>query len=113
MNGKDLVAQALEIGKKILAEVKNSNQDDAAAWSAELTKAVDGLEIVKDKATLRTKNGTNLAFPIKDAAENVAEAWEDAREGVGINEMTAMTQQFADSSEALVVGLRNRTVIMT
>ena len=113
MNGKDIVAEALATAERILNEVKESNLDDKDRFAQELAKACEGLENIKNKATLRTKNGTNLAFPIKDAAENLDEAWEDGQDGSGLNELSSMIELFADAAEALVMGLRNRTVIMT
>lgn len=113
MNGKDLVAGALEIADKILSEAKDSDVLDDDRLIEELAKACQGLENIKNRATLRTKNGTNQAFPIKEAAENLEEAWEDARNGNGTRELAAMAAQFSDTADALAMGLRNRTVIMT
>ena len=113
MNGKDMVFEALETAARLLSEIRDSGLKERDQLARELAKACEGLENIKTKASLRTKNGTNLAFPIKEAAENLDEAWEDAQNGDGVNELVAMVELFADSSEALVLSLRNRTVIMT
>ena len=113
MNGTEIVAEVLATATKILAEVKDSNLAEKDRLAQELTKAVEGLENIKGKATLRTKNGTSQAFPLKESAENLEEAWEDAPDADNLNELTSMVELFTDASEALVMALRNRTVIMT
>ena len=64
MNGKELVAKALETAGRIQSEIRQSDIEDKDRLAGELGKALEGLENIKGKATLRTKNGTNLAFPI-------------------------------------------------
>jgi predicted metal-dependent hydrolase len=113
VNGTEIVAEVLATATRILAEVKESQLKEKEHLAQELAKAVEGLENIKGKATLRTKNGTSQAFPLKESAENLAEAWEDAAEADNLNELTSMVELFTDAAEALVMALRNRTVIMT
>lgn len=113
MNGKELIQEALDLSEKVLSEIKDSGALDGDSLMDELIKACESLENVKNRPTLRTRNGTNMAFPVKEAAQNLTEAWEDFGDGEGLNELTAMMAEFVDSAGVLVGSMRGRTVIMT
>ena len=113
MNGQDLVNEALGLAQEVLSGIKESDSLSGDPLVQELEKACRDLESIKGRATLRTKNGTNMAFPVKDVSENLSEAWEDSRDGSELIELKSMITEFVDASSSLKESLKGRTVIMT
>jgi len=113
MNGKDYVVGAVELAGQVISEVNASDLFDDAAILEAVMKACEALGKVKTKATLRTKAGTNIAFPVHDAAQNCAEAWEDAQEENDVDELKERMEEFVTSVDAFTAALKERTVIMT
>ncbi|MFH1135831.1 MAG: hypothetical protein V1816_07070 [Pseudomonadota bacterium] len=113
MNGKDYVVEAVELATRLVAEVRESKilTDDSVLDQA--SQACADLEQVKGKATLRTKDGTNKAFPVVEAARNIGEAWEEARDAGEPDELGDRFEEFRTAVKALVSSLQERTVIMT
>jgi hypothetical protein len=112
MNGKDYVTNAKEIAEKVISEGRALDSISGDPLLEEISKACEMLENLKKKPTLRTKNGTNLAFPVMEAAENLDEAWEDAA-GENSSDLQWRLEEFAGAVNALNAALKERTVIMT
>jgi hypothetical protein len=114
MNGTDYVIQAIGTVETVLTEIKASELSDGLGSLAEgASKALGDLGQVKGKATLRTRNGTNLAFPVLDAAQNLRDAWEEAKSEASQDPVQGPLEDFALAADALCGALKERTVIMT
>ena len=112
MAGTDYVVDSIIIAQKVLSEAKASNTLSGDPLLEEISKACEVLENLKKKPTLRTKDGTNLAFPVMEAAGNLEEAWEDAQGG-NSSDLKWRMEEFAGAVIALNGALKERTVIMT
>jgi hypothetical protein len=112
MNGKDYVMEAINRVDELIGKIKDSKSFDGDPLIARISKAYQELGNVKNKPTLRTKNGAHLAFPVYDAAKNFEEAWEEAGEKSD-GELKARMEEFIASVDALNGALKNRTVIFT
>lgn len=112
MNGKDYVTNAKKIAEKMILEGRASDSISGDPLLDEMSKACETLENLKKKPTLRTKDGTNLAFPVVEASENLEEAWEDA-EGENSSDLQWRMEEFVGAVNALNAALKERTVIMT
>ena len=113
MNGKDYVIKAVEMTEQMVSEVQGSDLLDDAEMVEGMANAAKSLGNVKNKPTLRTKAGTNMAFPVYDAAQQCVEAWEEAQEQNDPDELRDRMEEFVSSVEILLAGLKDRTVIMT
>lgn len=113
MNGKDYVVGAVEVTGQVISGAEASDLFDDDAMLEAVRKACEALGKVKTKATLRTKAGTNIAFPVHDAAQNCAEAWEEAQEENDADELKERMEEFITSVDAFTAALKERTVIMT
>jgi hypothetical protein len=114
MNGTDYVVQAMGTAEAVVAEIQASELADGLnALAQGASKALGDLGQVKGKATLRTRNGTNLAFPVLDAAQNLREAWEEAKAQSSVDPVQGPLEDFALAADALCAALKERTVIMT
>lgn len=113
MNGKDYVNQAIDLAQKVLAGIIEANMLDGSPLTENAQKAIEDLNQLKNKATLRTKDGTNFAFPVYEAAQNLDEAWEDEKINNNIDDLKWRLEGFIDSAVALGGILKERTVIMT
>lgn len=111
MNGKDLVINSIELTRKTLEEIKAAGILAGDQALDDLAKACDTLDLLKSKATLRTKNGTSMAFPIKEAAEYLEEVWEDTPDDA--DDVKDKIESFVSATQTLASGLKERTVIMT
>jgi hypothetical protein len=109
VNGKDYVAKAVELGEQLIAKIKESGMLDSNDLLEKAAKACQDLDQVKNKATLRTKHGSNMAFPAMDTAEKLEEAVEDDDP----DDIQERLEEFISAAETLVAGLKDRTVIMT
>jgi hypothetical protein len=112
MNGKELVAEVIEHGNRVKDELEASDalHDDPAR--DELANALKELDGLKSKPSLRTKDGTNMVFPVKEAGDNLKDEWEDAK-GDDADELKARIEEFTDAVNTLAGVLKSRTVIIT
>jgi hypothetical protein len=113
VNGKDYVTQAIDVAENIVASIKDAGLLGDGAMLEGVLKACEELGGLKNKPTLRTKEGTNLAFPVFDAAQNLEEAWEDARDTEDVDDLKWRLDGFADAVMAFAGSLKDKTVIMT
>jgi hypothetical protein len=113
MNGKEYIMGAIELAQRLVTEIKKSGVLDGDPLLEGTSKACGVLENVKKKPTLRTKAGTNMAFPVYDAAQKLEEAWEETREREDTDELKEQMEAFVSSVQTLGVTLKERTVIMT
>jgi hypothetical protein len=113
VNGKDYVNQAIEMVGTIVTDIKDAGAIDRDELLEGAKKACEELGGFKNKPTLRTKEGTNLAFPVFDAAQNLEEAWEDAQDSDEMEDLIWRLEGFADAVLAFAGALKDRTVIMT
>ncbi len=114
MTGKDYVTQAREMAKEVISEMRSRGDLCALAPAMEaVEKACLDLEQNRNKATLRTRVGTNLAFPVYEAAREMKTSWGEAV-GEGRPEAVREAMEgFCFAVDALVAALKERTVIMT
>jgi hypothetical protein len=113
MNGKEYVLSAVEKADQVASDLKSSDKLDGDPLLEGLTKACEILGALKNKATLRTKTGANIAIPVFEAAENLEAAWEDAEGGDDLDDVQEMIDEFIQAVEVLGGALKERTVIMT
>lgn len=113
MNGKDYIVEAITITEEVLKAIGKTGRLDGDALLEGAVKAREGLGYVKNKATLRTKSGANLAFPVYHAAQKLEEAWQETGEGEDAGELRESMEEFISCAEALAAALKERTVIMT
>jgi len=113
MNGKDYIVEAITITEEVLKAIEKTGRLDGDALLEGAVKAREGLGYVKNKATLRTKSGANLAFPVYHAAQELEEAWQETGEEEDTDELRERMEEFISCSEALAAALKERTVIMT
>ncbi len=112
MNGKDYVVEAKEKAEQLLAAIKSADVLTDPVTDA-VAKACETLEYVKNKATLKTRPGTNLAFPVYDASSKLEEVWEENGAAGDLRELKEQMEEFVTSVETLNAALKERTVIMT
>ena len=109
MNGKDYVEGAARLAGRLLEEIQEAGIDLNEDLKARAARAVELLGGMKNKATLRTKHGTNMAFPVMETAQNLEEAVQDRDP----DEAAEALDDFISAVETLSAGLKDRTVIMT
>jgi hypothetical protein len=112
MNGKDYVIEVLEDCNRVSLEIESEGALEGEPLLDELKKALADLESLKNKPSLRTKDGTNLVFPVKEAADNLKDQWDDGK-GSDPQDLKARIEEFADSVNTFAGALKSRTVIMT
>jgi len=113
VNGKEYVQAALEAGGNVISEIKESGLMKHDELLEEFENAAKKLDQNKNKATLRTKSGTNRAFPVYDIMQQLKEAWEENRDTEEMDDVMESIQEFVNSVESLSAALKDRTVIMT
>lgn len=113
MNGKDYVVKARDLVSGVISQIKAQGRLEGDARLDRAVKACEDLERLQSKATLRTKNGTNRAFPVMDFAQKLGEAWDECQSGGNMNEFVARLDEFVDAVTLLEAVLQERTVIMT
>jgi hypothetical protein len=113
MNGKDYVIGAKEKAEQLLAAIKEADFLKTDSVIEEFARACEILEYVKNKATLKTKPGANLAFPVYDASNKLEEVWEETRKAGDSKELREQIEEFVTAVETLNAVLKERTVIMT
>ena len=111
MTGKEYVTETKERLEKLLADMKAKPEWEGDTRLESLSKAGALLDLMKNKATLKTRPGTNLAFPVYDGIGKMEEAWEeDPGDKEGLN---TQIEEFITVVETLNAALKERTVIMT
>ena len=113
MSGKEYVAEAFDSAERVMTEIGSSGMLAGDPLVSGAAKACQDLGELRSKATLRTKKGTSMAFPVLDAARNLKEAWEDARGGGNQDDLLTRMDEFISAVDALEGALKERTVIMT
>jgi hypothetical protein len=113
MTGKDYVVGAKEKAEQLLAAIKATDVLKMDPLIEGVAKACETLEYVKNKPTLKTKPGTNLAFPVFDASNKLEEIWEESGPTGDPRELKEQIEEFVTSVETLNAALKERTVIMT
>ena len=113
MNGKEYVANSIELSENLLGSIKESNLLSGDSLIDQAEDAFKTLNEIKNKATLRTKDGTALAFPVYEACENLEEAWEDAQINEDADDLKWRLEGFIDAIGALAGALKDRNVILT
>jgi len=108
MNGKEYILSSLEKVAPIASELESSDKVDGGLVEG-LAKACEALGSFKNKATLRTKNGTTIAIPVFEVAENLESAWEDE----DLDDVKERIEEFIEAVEVFGGALKERTVIMT
>lgn len=113
MNGKDCVIDAIERVERVISEIRSLSVLDGDPLLDGVVKACTDLGNVKNKVTLRTKTGANMAYPILESAKSLDEAWAEAQGGDDLNDLRERMEEFMNAVEILGGALRERTVIMT
>lgn len=114
MTGKDYVTQAWEMAKEVISEIRSRGDIAGLGPVTEaLERACSDLEKDRNKATLRTRAGTNLAFPVYEAAREMRLSWAEMLDGGKPEAMREAIEGFCFAVDALVSALKERTVIMT
>ena len=113
MNGKEYVKNATDLVEAIVSGIKENQVLNGDALIEGAIKAIGELDGMKNKPTLRTKEGTNVAFPVFEAAQNLEEAWEEAQANDDVEDLKWRLEGFIDAVTALSGVLKDRTVIMT
>ncbi|MBN1614081.1 MAG: hypothetical protein JW950_06405 [Deltaproteobacteria bacterium] len=113
MSGKEYVSEAFDNAERVMTEIGSSDRLAGDPLVAGAAKACQDLGELRSKASLRTKRGTSMAFPVLDAARNLEEAWEDARGGGDGEDLRTRMDEFISAVDALEGALKDRTVIMT
>ena len=110
MNGKDYVNEAIAKIQELIEELKSSGHQSTASELDALLTSVASLQGLKNKASLRTKALTNVAFQVLDATLKLEEAMEDEEDA---DIITELCQLFTAKVDTLQASLKERTVIMT
>jgi hypothetical protein len=113
MNGKDCVVSAIEKMENAISEMKSAGTLDGDPLLDDAAKACETLKTLKNKPTLRTRDGTNLAYPVMEAAQNMEEVLEDSEGEDDLDELRMNMEEFTNSVNALVGALKERTLVMT
>lgn len=113
MNGKEYVKQAIGLVETLLGSINDAGFLKGDGLLEDTHKACTELDGLKNKPTLRTKEGANLAFPVFDAAQNLEEEWENARETDDLDDLKWRLDEFSVAVTALSGALKDRTVVMT
>jgi hypothetical protein len=110
VSGKEYVKDAIVKMRELLEVLIDSGKLNSEGLLVEMGKSVDSLESSKNKASLRTKAGTNMAFNVLDAVQKLEEAIEDDEDADIVAEHC---ESFVATTSALQASLKERTVIMT
>ncbi len=113
MSGKEYVAEAVESSARVINEMVSSGALADDPLREGFVKASNELGTLAGKATLRTRKGTSIAFPVLEAAKNLEETWEVARGNGDMDDLRDRLEEFITAVETLDAALQGRTVIMT
>jgi hypothetical protein len=94
-------------------KIKDSKILNGDSLMEHAENAFNTLDEIKNKATLRTKDGTALASPVYEAIQNLEESWEEARLNGDVDDLKWRMEGFIDASLALNGALKDRNVILT
>jgi len=113
MNGKDYIMEAIGIAEKILSECKASGKMAGSALLDKMAGACKDLEKIKNKPSLRTRDGADKAYPALEIAQKLNEDWEDAMDGDSLEDAAESMGDFVGAVDALVNALKGKTIVMT
>ncbi len=113
MSGKEYVAEAIDCAGRVMAELESAGALAEDPLKERITKAKSELENLAGKATLRTRKGTSMAFPVLEAAKNLEETWEVARGNGDMDDLRERLDEFITAVETLDAALQGRQLIMT
>ena len=113
MNGKEYVEAAIGKAEGVLSGLRSSGKLQGDPLLDSLAKACSDLGQFKNRATLKTKPGVNMALPVFEASQNLEESWEEARAAGGLEEFRTCLEEFVQAAEVLGGALKERTVVMT
>ena len=113
MSGKEYVSEAIESTERVISEMVSSGALADDPLRNGIVKAREDLGRFMGKATLRTRKGTSMAFPVLEAAKNVEEAWKASRGNGDMDDLRECLEQFITVVETLDAALEGRHVIMT
>jgi len=113
MSGKEYVAEAIESAERVINEMTSSGALADDPLSKGVVKAREDLGRFMGKATLRTRKGTSMAFPVLETAKNMEDSWEAARGNGDMDSLRERIEEFITTVETLDAALEGRHVIMT
>lgn len=113
MNGKEIVAEAVGKVREILDGIKADGNLDGDTILESTEAAVGLIDGLKNRPTLRTKNGTSLAIPVQEACTYLEEAWEDAEGTDDMDDVKEKLEEFVGAVDTLNNRMKQKTVIMT
>ena len=113
MNGKEYVVETKEKGERLIEALKGAQGLKEDQLIETMVKACETLDYVKNKATLKTRQGTNLAFPVYDTICKLEESWGESGAAGDLGEIKEQIEEFTTAVESLNAALKERTVIMT
>jgi hypothetical protein len=109
MSGKEFVAEAIESIDGVISKMVSAGALADDPLREGTVKARKELGLLAGKATLRTKKGTSIAFPVLEAAKNMEEAWGNG----DMEDLRERLDEFITSVETLDAALQGRQLIMT
>jgi hypothetical protein len=113
MTGKEYVIEAKERVDRLISAMKDNPEFESEPGLEFLAKASAILDLIKNKPTLKTRPGTNLAFPVYDGISKLEEIWGDSGASRDMSELKGQIEEFFTAVETLNAALKERTVIMT
>jgi len=113
MSGKEYVAEAIDCAGRVMVELESAGALTDDPLREGFTKAKKELGNLAGKATLRTRKGSSMAFPVLEAAKNLEETWEDARGNGKMDDFRERLDEFITAVETLDAALQGRQLIMT
>ncbi|MBW1774968.1 MAG: hypothetical protein JRJ82_19100 [Deltaproteobacteria bacterium] len=113
MTGKDYIIEAIGIAEKVSSECEASGKLEGNALLEKMAGACKDLGQIKNKPSLRTRDGADRAYPVLEMAQKLEEDWEDAMDGDDLGEADESMEAFAGAVEALINALKSKTVVMT
>jgi len=111
MSGKDYVIEAINIAENIISEASDKLEDKSLLEKA--AAACKNLGQIKNKPSLRTRDGADKAYPVLETAQKLEEDWEDAVDRDDPEEAVESMEEFVGAVDALINALKSRTVVMT
>lgn len=113
MTGKEYASDAYDGAERIMEAITAEGLLAGDELLEQAVKACKELGELRSKATLRTKKGTSMAYPVLDAVRNMEEAWEDSQGKNDKDDLRMRMDEFISAVDALVGAIKDRTVIMT
>ena len=113
MNGKEYIVETIHRVETLLPAFKDREGLSGDPILGDLSKACESLNNIKNKATLRTKDGTNMAFPTNEAGKDLQDEWEEVADGDHLEMLKEQIETFVDTVQALVKALEDRNIILT